>query len=180
MCTEHPFHSLYQLFCLQPHGQAKTTDRRSSGRGTQSESPTSRAVAARDVFQKLLNNKLTRERTAAVEEICNASLAWAMFPVVQEKDNRPQKVPDNQPIRHLRLSRFQVPVMTAYTPIDITTRYDPSACVCVDSYANQFETAGGINLPKIINCTGSDGRKYKQLVSFVKLHSVFFVIDRSV
>ncbi|KAE9399525.1 hypothetical protein BT96DRAFT_965594 [Gymnopus androsaceus JB14] len=141
MCTEHPFHS----------------------RGTQSESPTSRAVAARDVFQKLLNNKLTRERTAAVEEICNASLAWAMFPVVQEKDNRPQKVPDNQPIRHLRLSRFQVPVMTAYTPIDITTRYDPSACVCVDSYANQFETAGGINLPKIINCTGSDGRKYKQL-----------------
>ena len=27
-----------------------------------------------------------------------------------------------------------------------------------------FETAGGINLPKIMKCVGSDGRHYKQLV----------------
>ncbi|KAJ4469561.1 hypothetical protein J3R30DRAFT_3551103 [Lentinula aciculospora] len=165
MCSEHPFHSLYQLFCLQPPKNQAKLDRRSSGRvpggrAAESEIPTGRSLAAKAIFKQLLHNPATRVRTAAVEELCDASLTFANFPVNQSKE---KKVPDDQPIRHLRLSRGTVPVITAYTPIDPTSRYDPKECVCVDNYAGEFDTAGGINLPKIIFCNGTDGRKYKQL-----------------
>ncbi|KIK61745.1 hypothetical protein GYMLUDRAFT_42784 [Collybiopsis luxurians FD-317 M1] len=164
MCSEHPFHSLYQLYCLQPSKASQKGDRRSSTRipgGKESEPPpTGRALAAQKVFKQLLNDPSTRVRTAAVEELCDASLTFANFPVSQAKE---KKVPDDQPIRNLHLSRLNVPVVTAYTAIDPTARYDPNECVCVDQYARQFDTAGGVNLPKIINCIGSDGRKYKQL-----------------
>ncbi|KAJ3745266.1 hypothetical protein DFH05DRAFT_1487185 [Lentinula detonsa] len=163
MCSEHPFHSLYQLFCLQPSkAQAKMdprgSGRASGGRAVEPESLTGRSLAAKAIFKQLLNNSATHTRTAAVEELCEASLLFANFPVSKEK-----KVPDDQPIRNLHLSRGTVPVITAYTPIDPSTRYDPKECACVDRYAGEYDTAGGINLPKIILCNGTDGRKYKQL-----------------
>ncbi|KAF5387310.1 hypothetical protein D9757_005776 [Collybiopsis confluens] len=161
MCSEHPFHSLYQLYCLQPSktSQKARGSARISGGKELELPPTGRALTAQQFFKQLLNDPSTRARTAAVEELCDASLTFANYPV--PKTDR--KVPDTQPIRNLRLSRLSVPVITAYTSIDPTTRYDPSECVCVDQYAHQFDTAGGVNLPKIINCIGSDGRKYKQL-----------------
>ncbi|KAJ3839321.1 hypothetical protein F5878DRAFT_130270 [Lentinula raphanica] len=166
MCTEHPFHSLYQLFCLQPSNTSTntTTERRSSGRisagkATETDStPTGRSLAAKAIFNHLLKNPATQARTAAVQELCEASLTFANHPVSKEK-----KVPSDQPIRNLRLSRGTVPVITAYTPIDPSTRYDSKECVCVEKYAGEYDTAGGINLPKIILCYGTDGRKYKQL-----------------
>ncbi|KAJ3865158.1 hypothetical protein EV359DRAFT_80764 [Lentinula novae-zelandiae] len=164
MCTEHPFHSLYQLYCLQPPKTQTKIDRRSSGRVSSGKTtelpPTGRSLAAKIIFDKLLNDPKTRTRTAAVQELCDASLTFANFPVSQSKE---KKVPDDQPIRTLHLSRGTVPVITAYTPIDPTMRYDPGNCVCVDKYAGEFDTAGGINLPKIIFCHGTDGKKFKQL-----------------
>jgi hypothetical protein len=54
-------------------------------------------------------------------------------------------------------------VVTVHTPLDHTLRYDN--CIWIDRYESAFETAGGINLPKINICYGSNGEKYKQLVS---------------
>ena len=34
----------------------------------------------------------------------------------------------------------------------------------VHRFAQEFDTAGGINLPKIIKCHGTDGLLYKQVV----------------
>jgi len=36
--------------------------------------------------------------------------------------------------------------------------------VTVDRFVDTFETVGGVNLPKIVYCVGSDGQRYKQLV----------------
>jgi len=36
--------------------------------------------------------------------------------------------------------------------------------VSVAGFVPTFSLAGGLNLPKIIECIGSDGRYYKQLV----------------
>lgn len=45
---------------------------------------------------------------------------------------------------------------------------DPSGCyddlVTVRGFAPQYNLAGGINLPKIIDCVGSDGKSRRQLV----------------
>ena len=34
----------------------------------------------------------------------------------------------------------------------------------IQSFKAEFHLAGGINLPKIIDCVGSDGRERRQLV----------------
>jgi len=54
-----------------------------------------------------------------------------------------------------------VPVMTFHTPLDPSMQYKD--CIWIDHFETTFKTAGGVNLPKITACIGSDGEKYKQL-----------------
>lgn len=46
--------------------------------------------------------------------------------------------------------------------VDPSGRYDD--LVTVRSFVPQYHLAGGVNLPKIIDCVGSDGTRRKQLV----------------
>lgn len=45
---------------------------------------------------------------------------------------------------------------------------DPTGCyenlVTIRSFKPEFRLAGGLNLPKIIDCVGSDGKERRQLV----------------
>lgn len=45
---------------------------------------------------------------------------------------------------------------------------DPSGCydnlVTVRSFMPHYHLAGGVNLPKIIDCVGSDGKSRRQMV----------------
>ncbi|KAF9060767.1 hypothetical protein BDP27DRAFT_1429715 [Rhodocollybia butyracea] len=63
-------------------------------------------------------------------------------------------------------SRLKVPVITAYTPVDPSKRYDPAECVCVHKYDDHFEIAGGANHPKIISCVGSREAAAVRMSSF--------------
>lgn len=36
--------------------------------------------------------------------------------------------------------------------------------VTVDSYDNHITLCGGVNLPKVVSCLGSDGRRRRQLI----------------
>jgi len=71
------------------------------------------------------------------------------------------KIPEELRIR--KVQKVQVPVVSVDTPLDYTLRYDN--CVWIERYEDTFEPAGGLNVPKISICHGSDGEKYKQLVS---------------
>ncbi|OXB62859.1 hypothetical protein ASZ78_015403 [Callipepla squamata] len=51
--------------------------------------------------------------------------------------------------------------------VDPTGRYEN--LVTVRSFKPEFHLAGGLNLPKIINCVGSDGKERRQLVKVVPL-----------
>ena len=163
MCEEHPFHSLYQVYCLRP--QSSSLTKRQSSRHDVSVSQSERGAAACDIFDRLRGDSSRGERVRAVECICDASIQWAQYPIKAEYKNKksrgPFKVPENLLIR--KLQNLPVPVVTVHTPLDPTLRYDN--CVWIERYDATFETAGGINLPKINICYGSDGEKYKQLVS---------------
>lgn len=172
MCQEHPFHSLYQVYCLQPDvGRSVESGRRQSGRHSTPTTPstqTERGAAATDIFNRLKGEDISGRRVRDIELLCNASIQWAKFPITKDKryKQQPKKppgfpVPDNLTIS--RLSNLKVPVSTCHTPIDPTMKYDD--CVWLDHYDKSFSTVGGLNLPKITTCYGSDGLKYKQLVS---------------
>jgi serine-protein kinase ATM len=166
MCREHPFHSLYQVYCLQPeHPNATAANRRHSGRHSALSTQTERGAAAISIFDRLRSDESVENRVRDVERLCDACLEWAKFPIAQ--DNRYKKgrsnrfkIPDNLSIR--KLAQLKVPVTTTHTPLDLTMKYQD--CVWIDRYEPTFTTAGGINLPKVSICHGSDGLKYKQLV----------------
>ena len=166
MCREHPFHSLYQVWCLQSERKSPSTSlRRQSSRHETPSSQTARANAAGSIFDKLRNADDFGQCVRYVEEVCRACLEWATYSV---KDKYGGKKPGGKIFDGLAIKKLHnvpIPVITANTPIDPTCRYD--RCVTIESYEDYFSTAGGVNLPKITNCKGSDGNKYKQLVSIV-------------
>lgn len=166
MCKEHPFHSLYQLYCLLPERNLGSSSRRQSSRVTTPSTQTERGSAAQLVFDRLRADTTVGEKVCAVEKFCNACWQWAKHPLDKSRYGRgstPYQVPNELLI--CRLADTRVPVPTISTPLDPTTRYDN--CIWVTGFEKQFETAGGNNLPKISVCKGGDGKRYKQLVCFI-------------
>ncbi|KAG1770724.1 hypothetical protein EDD22DRAFT_769941 [Suillus occidentalis] len=160
MCQEHPFHSLYQVFCLRPEQPQGV--RRTSSRFELPSSQSDRGGAASAIFDRLLSDPTQTTRIRSIEQVCNASLEWAKYPVKHptiKKTNNGLLIPDALPIRKLR--DVQVPVITCRTPIDPTLKYNN--CIWISRYHPEFFTAGGVNLPKISTCYGSNGEQFKQL-----------------
>lgn len=169
MCCEHPFHSLYQVYALQSGSLSPSSSsrRRSSGIGSEPMSQLDRAAAASDIFQQLHNTPGSSAKVRDVKRLCDAYLEWAKYPIKgdariseKKKKKEPLPIPSNLTIR--KISDLRVPVTTIHTPLDPTMRYED--CVWIQGYSPNFDTAGGINLPKISYCHGSDGNQYKQLV----------------
>ncbi|KAI8996521.1 hypothetical protein BD414DRAFT_534221 [Trametes punicea] len=168
MCREHPFHTLYPLYCIRADRSPShpSSSRRQSGRhATQSSSQGERGAAAADIFNKLRSDSQSADRIEAVEMVCDASLQWAKHPIktlFAKYNKRPPKtlpVPEDLLIRHIK--DVKVPVITAHTPIDPTTQYRD--CAWISHFDSQYTTAGGVNLPKIIRCYSTNGKPYKQL-----------------
>lgn len=168
MCGEHPFHSLYQVYSLQSSTQRETSSRRSSAQEENiQESQVDRALAAQGILQQLFSSAPSARRASDMKTLCDAYLEWAKYPIRnnraftdKKRKNEAMEIPKNLAIR--RVANIQVPVTTADTPLDPSMRYHD--CIWIASYLPNFETAGGINLPKISYCLGTDGIKYKQLV----------------
>ncbi len=57
-----------------------------------------------------------------------------------------------------------LPVVTCPPRVNSTGNYRSDHLVRLVSFAPTYRLAGGLNLPKIITCLCSDGRKRKQLV----------------
>lgn len=167
MCQEHPFHVLYQVFCLSDHSTSPTTgNTRQSGRFGSQPTQTDRGTAASTILDRLRSQSTISQRVRDIERLCDACLQWAKLPIAKDPAyKRKQKPPSFKVpsyLKILQISNLQVPVTTASTPLDSTLKYDN--CVWIKGYEQTFTTAGGINMPKISICQGSDGRGYKQLV----------------
>jgi ataxia telangiectasia mutated family protein len=188
MCREHPFHSLYQVYALRSERSSdsvSTNPRRQSVRH-ESSSQVDRASAAGEIFDRLRGDDISRERIRGVELVCDASLQWAKYPIKKDSRFNPQlsktpfRIPDDLLIRKIR--ELSVPVITSHTALDSSLRYDD--CVYIAHFEKTFDTAGGMNLPKITICYGSDGKKYKQLVRIrpskriLTAHSLPFKVQR--
>ncbi|KAI0319394.1 hypothetical protein OF83DRAFT_1055083 [Amylostereum chailletii] len=169
MCREHPFHSVYPLFPLRPVEDAIPLGRRHSARleqsqsQSQSQSQIDRSIAVGHLFQQLRSGK-GAERVLEIERVCLTQLEWAKTPVRSivggdSKTNTTYQIPADSSIAKLKNAR--VPVFNVSTPVDPTMRYKD--CVWIDHYEPFFVTLGGISLPKVTPCVGSDGVTYKQL-----------------
>ena len=106
-------------------------------------------------------------RVRDIERVCAAYVEWANEPI-EKPLGKSQKSHPSIPskMKILTLSKLKVPVLTARTEIDPTLQYNN--CVWIERYSSKYNTAGGVNLPKISTCYGSDGMEYKQLVCLIR------------
>ncbi|KAF9466074.1 hypothetical protein BDZ94DRAFT_1319724 [Collybia nuda] len=166
MCKDHPFHSLYQVYCLKPEHPLGASSRRQSGRHNPLSTQHERAVAAGSIFDRLRTDPTSSERVRQVEQLSDACIEWAKYPIkdnAQYQNTRSKhfKIPTDKDLKITKISNLHVPIITQDTPLDPTMRYDN--CAWIERYEKTFETAGGINLPKINLCYDTSGKKYKQL-----------------
>lgn len=167
MCSEHPFHSLYQIYLLQSsRGRSTNGNDRLSSQGDIRESHASRVKAATDLFEKVLAFAPIQAKARDIKKLCDTYLEWAQHPTRSKegrdglKPNMKHKIPNDARIKKIR--DVQVPITTIQLPVDPTMKY--ANCIWIQGYGDTFEIAGGINRPKISYCLGSDGKSYKQLV----------------
>uniref|UniRef100_I3M4C5 Serine-protein kinase ATM n=1 Tax=Ictidomys tridecemlineatus TaxID=43179 RepID=I3M4C5_ICTTR len=97
-----------------------------------------------------------------IEALCDAYIILANLDATQWKTQRKGiSIPADQPITKLK-NLEDVIVPTMEIKVDPTGEY--GNLVTVQSFKTEFRLAGGLNLPKIIDCVGSDGKERRQLV----------------
>ncbi|BGP56412.1 Serine/threonine-protein kinase tel1 [Rhodotorula sphaerocarpa] len=181
LCTQHSFHSLYPVQSLRAPDAATNASGRFSRRSSTSRessvgigSNNSRAQAATDILEKARRNERLRPRIEAVELACAAYAEWASFDLkshgpylVNSSDSRVLKKGPLPIAKTLKIKThvrdLPIPVTTYDLAVDPTGTYADSTFPSIVKYDDYFDTAGGIHLPKIVVCRGSDGVAYKQL-----------------
>ena len=190
LATEHPFHSLFVVHALRPGAEAtakgkarRTSTALGSGsdQGTQTAKSTSaRAVAANEVFAKVKARPELVERVEAIELAAAAYTEWAAFNIkldprfadnikpdkggqLKRVGSRGHPLPPNALIK-MKVVDLPIPVSTVELAVDPSTRYAPGSFPTLARYEPFFTTAGGINVPKIMGCVDSDGRRHRQLL----------------
>ncbi|GAA5930447.1 DNA-binding protein kinase TEL1 [Sporobolomyces koalae] len=171
LCKEHTFHAFFPIHALREAPSQSKSSRRSST--TKGDIPkNSRAQAAADVIEHVKEDDRLRSRIESLELACDAYGEWAAFRLKDSAhyvDNRGAikkgelKILPSMRIRS-KLNDQPIPVSTFDLPIDPTGQYPDGSFPHIVGYAEYFDTAGGIHVPKIVTCLGSDGKHYRQLL----------------
>ena len=173
VCTDHPFHSLYQVLSLRqsspsPSNESPRHARRGSfgpSRGTP-DSQGMRNDIANEIIDKVRRNPRLRARVQKLEHAYAIFVEFAEFDATNTNESKRRLVRQDIPkqCRIRSLSSPDLPVATVNLPLDYTCIYDPANMPCIQSYTTKYMVLGGINAPKVVQCHGTDGSLHKQLV----------------
>ncbi|XP_069003708.1 serine-protein kinase ATM [Embiotoca jacksoni] len=160
---EHPHHTLFIIFALvNANKDEDFCQTQLSKSATRQPSPFD--LERSDVAQKIISviKKKRGQMVRGIERLCDAYITLAYMDASRHKNEKKAiPIPADQPIMQIKdLDEVVIPTMEI--------KVDPSGCydslVTVRSFLPHYHLAGGVNLPKIIDCVGSDGKSRRQLV----------------
>ena len=147
MCVEHPHHCLYQIIALNISAK-DDEDRRKA------------ASAILQAIRQTPSMRVTVDHVVNLVEAYNQIAYMRLAPQNAKFAGQPISIDPKFAIRNL--ADLPIPVTTLRIPVRKDLNYDN--VVTIRKFSSQFTVAGGINLPKILLCYGSDGKRYKVLV----------------
>ncbi|ONK66300.1 uncharacterized protein A4U43_C06F6270 [Asparagus officinalis] len=154
MAIDHPYHTLFQLLALANGDRIKDKQR-------------SRNSFIVDMDKKLAAENLLNELSAhhgailrQMKQMVEIYIKLAELETKKEETNK--RIPLPRDVRSLRQLEL-VPVVTANIPVDHSCQYKEGSFPHFSGLADSVMVMNGINAPKVIECFGSDGRKYRQL-----------------
>eukprot|EP00066_Takifugu_rubripes_P017315 XP_011606581.1 PREDICTED: serine-protein kinase ATM [Takifugu rubripes] len=163
VCTEHPHHTLFIIFALVNANKDKVFCTTTVSKGVPWQS--SPLDLERSEKAQMIINAVKKKRSQLVqgiERLCDAYITLAYMDASRHKtEKRAIPIPADQPIMQIK-DLDQVVIPTMELKVDPSGHYDN--LVTVRSFMPHYHLAGGVNLPKIIDCVGSDGKSRRQLV----------------
>uniref|UniRef100_A0A3B5B9P8 non-specific serine/threonine protein kinase n=1 Tax=Stegastes partitus TaxID=144197 RepID=A0A3B5B9P8_9TELE len=160
---EHPHHTLFIIFALVNANKDENFCRNRLSKSAPPQlSPFDQERS--DVARKIISaiRKKRGEMIRGLERLCDAYITLAYMDASRHKtEKKAIPIPADQPIMQIKdLDEVVIPTMEI--------KVDPSGCydnlVTIRSFLPHYHLAGGVNLPKIIDCVGSDGKSRRQLV----------------
>jgi ataxia telangiectasia mutated family protein len=155
----HPYHSLYQLLAMRSSGGTSIGSKR---RLVCSDNIQDRRAQA--ACQIIAKGKCTKIN----DFICDTERLWTAYTemaVTELSADTSTKVVHPFELRWCvrKMSDLCCPVLTLSIAVDVSGRYLDLTTVA--GFAPEgYRVIGGVNLPKIVQCRGSDGKFYRQLV----------------
>ncbi|KAM8821480.1 serine-protein kinase ATM [Eudromia elegans] len=166
---DHPHHTLFIILALANANKDELLSKPQSIRRNKliknapkeiSQLDVDRMEAASNIIN-IIRRKSPR-MVRDVEALCDAYIALANLDATPWKAQRKGiNIPADQPITKLK-NLEDVVVPTMEIKVDPMGVYEN--IVTIRCFKPEFRLAGGLNLPKIIDCVGSDGKERRQLV----------------
>ncbi|XP_060670261.1 serine/threonine-protein kinase ATM [Ziziphus jujuba] len=154
MAIDHPYHTIFQLLALANGDRIKDKQR------------------SRNSFVVDMDKKLAAENLLGELSVYHGAIIGQMRQMVEiyirlaeletRREDTNKRVMLPRDLRNLRQLEL-VPVVTATFPIDRSCQYHEGSFPYFKGLADSVLVMNGINAPKVVECLGSDGRKYKQL-----------------
>ncbi|KAL6071582.1 hypothetical protein STEG23_024553, partial [Scotinomys teguina] len=169
IAMDHPHHTLFIILALANANKDELLSKPEAARRSRitknvpkesSQLDEDRTEAATKIVHTIRSKRCKMVRD--MEALCDAYIILANLDASQWKNQRKGiNIPANQPITKLK-NLDDVVVPTMEIKVDPTGEYEN--LVTIKSFKTEFRLAGGLNLPKIIDCVGSDGKERRQLV----------------
>ncbi|XP_027628659.1 serine-protein kinase ATM isoform X2 [Tupaia chinensis] len=166
---DHPHHTLFIILALANANKDEFLTKPEAARRNRitknvpkqsSQLDEDRTEAANNIIHIIRSRRPQMVRS--VEALCDAYIILANLDATPWKTQRKGiNIPVDQPITKLK-NLEDVVVPTMEIKVDPTGEY--GNLVTIKSFKPEFRLAGGLNLPKIIDCVGSDGKERRQLV----------------
>ncbi|XP_040439477.1 serine-protein kinase ATM isoform X2 [Falco naumanni] len=166
---DHPHHTLFVILALANANKDELLTKPDAIRRNKliknapkeiSQLDVDRMEAARNIVNTVRRRRARMVRD--IEALCDAYITLANVDATPWKSQRKGiSIPADQPIHKLK-NLEDVVVPTMEVKVDPTGQYEN--LVTIRSFKPEFRLAGGLNLPKIIDCVGSDGKERRQLV----------------
>ncbi|KAK9278063.1 hypothetical protein L1049_027621 [Liquidambar formosana] len=154
MAIDHPYHTIFQLLALANGDRIKDKQR-------------SRNSFVVDMDKKLAAENLLKELSSyhgaiirQMKQMVEIYIKLAELETKREDTNKRVMLP--REIRSLRQLEL-VPVVTSTFPVDRSCQYHEGSFPHFKGLADSVMVMNGINAPKVVECLGSDGHKYRQL-----------------
>ncbi|TSP46813.1 Serine-protein kinase ATM [Bagarius yarrelli] len=160
---DHPHHTLFIILALVNANKDESFSRSRLSKSS-ARQPSPLDLDRAEVAQKILNR--IREKKGplirGIETLCNAYITLAYMDASRHKtEKKAIPIPADQPIMLIKdLEDVVIPTMEI--KVDPSGKYED--LVSVRYFKPYFHLAGGVNLPKILDCVGSDGQSRRQLV----------------
>ncbi|KAJ3235733.1 hypothetical protein HDU81_000214 [Chytriomyces hyalinus] len=153
MVISHPHHTIYQLIALKNGADSNPANTKTLN------------TAATELLLRLkgVASPQLRSIIDGADHLSDAYIELAMVtpPSVKKSKSAPT-VPIDRRLKLAKISNLPIPVVTADLPVSHSCDYKDLPTI--DEFKKEYTLVGGINAPKVLVCTGSNGRLYKQLV----------------